>query len=255
MNVSKINLEDENERLRRIIERINRTCFSRELSLECISEAEKLKLIRLDLMEKTGWVNEWVSESEDPLEFKCSECGRETTRDSFTYYESISAPDYARQCPTCGHVPNGWFHYCSPECFAKAHPNDPFVRYREREKEIEKIMASRGVDRETAHDVYMKRQGFVRTGKCIWTEPRKKSAFHKDFPKLAKDLGFRVYRQGWPDCLIEKDGKYVAVEVKEGSGLTERQSLMHQVLERAGLRVLMVTPETMHLLGARENTQ
>ena len=250
-----INPEDENERLRQIIKRISNVCFSQDLSLESISEAEKLKLIRLKLMDKTEWINELVSESQDPLEFKCSECGRNTTRDSFTYYSSIPAPDYARKCPTCGHVPYGWFHYCSPECLAKAHPNHISVRYSEREKEIEKIMASRGVDRETAHDVYMKRRGFVRTGKVAWAEPREKPVFHKDFPKLAKDLGFRVYRQGWPDCLIERNGKYVAVEVKDRSGLTERQSLMHQALERAGLRVLVVTPETMDLLGAHENTQ
>jgi hypothetical protein len=122
------------------------------------------------------------------------------------------------------------------------------VRHREREKEIEKIITSMGVDRKAARDIYMERQGLVLAGKFTWKTPSEKPTFHKDFPKLAKDLGFRVYKQGWPDCLIERDGKYVAVELKETSNLTERQKLMHRALERAGLRVIMMTPETVHLL-------
>lgn len=140
------------------------------------------------------------------------------------------------------------FVYCTPECLAKAHPDNALVRRREREKEIKKIMTSRGVGREAARDIYMEFQGLVLAEKDGWNTPSEKPTFHKDFPKLAKDLGFRVYKQGWPDCLIEKDGKYAAVEVKEMSNLTERQKLMHQALERAGLRVLVITPITTHLL-------
>jgi len=38
-------------------------------------------------------------------------------------------------------------------------------------------------------------------------QKREKLAFHKEFPKLAKRLGFRVYKQGFPDFLIEKEGR------------------------------------------------
>jgi len=38
--------------------------------------------------------------------------------------------------------------------------------------------------------------------------------------------------------LIEKDGKYVGVEIKE------HQTLMHQTLEKAGLKVIVVSPDT-----------
>ena len=125
------------------------------------------------------------------------------------------------------------------------------MRHREKEKEIKKIMNSRVVDRETAHDIYMKRQGFVRNEKGWWAMPGEKPTFHKAFPKLAKKLGFRVYRQGWPDCLIERGGEYLAVEVKERSNLMGRQRLMHQALERAGLRVVVITPDTVNEILTR----
>ena len=244
MTKSPQELKDENEELRRTIERINNICFSHDLSLAQATEAKKLKLVRLALMDKEEWKNEWITETEHPLKFVCSECGRKVVRDAFTYYASIPAPDYSRQCPTCGHVPNGWFIYCSPECLAKAHPGHAFVRLREREKEIERIITTEGVDRETAKGIYWKRRGFAQVGVGMWKKPLEKSIFHKEFPKLAKKLGFRVYKQGWPDFLIEKNGKYVAVEVKERSGLAPRQQLMHEALKRAGLKVIVVTPDT-----------
>jgi DNA-directed RNA polymerase subunit RPC12/RpoP len=177
-------------------------------------------------------------------EFVCSECGRKVTRDSYTYFGQIQAPDEDKKCPTCGHVPLGWFVYCSPECFAKAHPNHPFVKCREREKEIERIMSSEGVDRETADHLDWERRGFVQVGETAWKKPLEKAKFHKEFPKLAKELGFRVYKQGFPDFLIERNGRYVAVEIKERSMLEPRQRLMHEALKSAGLKVITVTPDT-----------
>lgn len=239
-----MDLKEENERLRQIIGRIHSICFGHDLSLERTSEAEKLKLVRLALMDKKEWRNEWVKESGDSLEFVCSECGRKVIRDAFTYYASIPAPDYSKQCPTCGYVPYGWFVYCSPECLAKAHPDHAFVRHREQEKEIEEIVSSKGVGRETARSVYMKRSGFIQVGVNSWKKPLEKPTLHKKFSGLAKKLGFRVYNQGWPDCLIEKDGKYVSVEIKEGSTLKEHQTLMYQALEKAGLKVIVISPDT-----------
>ncbi|MCJ7632006.1 hypothetical protein MUP77_06385, partial [Candidatus Bathyarchaeota archaeon] len=78
--------EDENEKLRRRIDRIRDICFSKDLEIPAMfarlgeTEAEKLRLVRLALMEKERWDWSSVSELEDPLEFTCSECGRKIVR-------------------------------------------------------------------------------------------------------------------------------------------------------------------------------
>ena len=62
-----------------------------------------------------------------PFEFVCSECGRKVIRDSFTYYASVPAPDESKKCPSCGHIPDTVFFYCSPECLlegAKKHSDN-----------------------------------------------------------------------------------------------------------------------------------
>lgn len=55
-------------------------------------------------------------------------------------------------------------------------------------------------------------------------------------------MGYKVYQNGWPDFLVEKDGKFFCVEVKHsgygGSGaeqLSESQFEMQDALHRAGL--------------------
>lgn len=215
-----------------------------------------------------------------PLEFVCSECGRKVKRDSYTYFGEIYAPDESKKCPTCGYVPWGHFYYCSSECYAKgaikhnigADRQRRLMRIREiigkwieglppekqglywsqeerarrieqivcyyidKERTIEKLMTQEGVDRETAKRI-IKEAG-------VEKKEREKPTFHKEFPKLAKKLGFRVYKQGFPDYLIEKEGKYVAVEVKERSELTARQQLMHDALKKAGLKIIVVRPDT-----------
>lgn len=114
-------------------------------------------------------------------------------------------------------------------------------------------MAFKNIDREIAYTAYMEHGGF-RNGRVIhppWDtrkEPSGKPTFHKEFPILARRKGFRIYKQGWPDFLIEKDGKYMGVEIKEGNKLGEHQWLMHQALEKAGLKVIVITPDTIHLL-------
>ena len=119
----------------------------------------------------------------------------------------------------------------------KARRIERIIRYYiDKEKTIEKLMIEEGIDRETAERI-IKEAG-------VEKQKREKPAFHKEFPKLAKRLGFRVYKQGFPEFLIERAGRYVAVEVKEGSRLTPRQQLMHEALKKAGLKVVVVTPDT-----------
>lgn len=188
-----------------------------------------------------------------PMRFTCSECGREVLRDLTQYYAFVSLPDPFNRCPTCGHAPVVQFAYCSPECFAETNSDQAISRRRAEEEEIKKIMNIMKVNEEIAHSLYMSHGGFRRFSVVHpswddWKKPSGKPTFHKKFPSMAKKLGFRVYKQGWPDFLIEKDGKYMGVEVKEGGGLGEHQWLMHQALERAGLKVVVITPETIHLL-------
>ena len=189
-----------------------------------------------------------------PLKFTCSECGKKVIRDLTKYYAFISLPDPSKECPTCGHVPIVWFAYCSPECLAETNSNQARLRRRAEEEEIKKIiMTLKNIDREIAYTAYMEHGGF-RNGRVVhpawddWKEPLGKPIFHKEFHRLARKKGFRVYKQGWPDYLIEKDGKYMGVEVKEGNVLREHQWLMHQTLERAGLKVIIITPDTIDLL-------
>lgn len=189
-----------------------------------------------------------------PLRFTCSGCGKEVIRDLTKYCAFISLPDPSKKCLTCGHVPIVWFAYCSSECFAETNSDQALERRRLEEEEIKKIMMTfKNIDREIAYTAYMEHGGF-RNGRVVhpawddWKEPSGKPTFHKEFPRLARRKGFRVYKQGWPDYLIEKDGKYMGVEVKEGNGLGEHQWLMHQALERAGLKVVLITPDIIHLL-------
>ena len=193
-----------------------------------------------------------------PKSFTCSECDKKVERDLREYYAFISLPDPSKKCPTCGHIPYVQFAYCSPECFLETDSDQAIERQRLEEEEIKKLMRTfkglnRPLDREIARMQIMENAGFMnfRVVHPAWEdlkEPSGKPTFHKKFPSMAKKLGFRVYRQGWPDFLIEKDGKYMGVEVKEGGGLGEHQWLMHQALERAGLKVVVITPETIHLL-------
>jgi len=158
-----------------------------------------------------------------PFEFVCSECGRKVTVDSYTYIGKIYGPNKAKKCPTCGHIPYEGFYYCSHECFVKGAEKLGVDIHNKRENEIKGIWVGE-------HKPKWKEEG----------EPK----FHKEFPRVAKKLGFRVYGAGWPDFLIEKNGKYVGVEVKERTGLAPHQELMHEALKRAGLKVIIVKPDT-----------
>lgn len=64
--------------------------------------------------------------------------------------------------------------------------------------------------------------------------------------KFARALGKRAgkcLRAGWPDFLVELDGKTICVEVKTGRDVVRpNQAKMFAALERGGLRVYVWNP-------------
>lgn len=68
----------------------------------------------------------------------------------------------------------------------------------------------------------------------------------KMFLERAKQKSLTVWRNGWPDFLVDSPvhGGLVAVEVKsESDRLSRRQAAMFSALERVGLRVFVWSPE------------
>jgi hypothetical protein len=60
---------------------------------------------------------------------------------------------------------------------------------------------------------------------------------------LKRKPGAKAHRSGWPDFLIEHEGKTIAVEVKNGTDkVRPRQRRMFEALERAGIRVYVWHP-------------
>lgn len=54
---------------------------------------------------------------------------------------------------------------------------------------------------------------------------------------VVKRPGANAYRAGWPDFLVEHQGRFIGVEVKAGGDvLNPRQRVMFPALERAGIR-------------------
>jgi hypothetical protein len=59
----------------------------------------------------------------------------------------------------------------------------------------------------------------------------------------AKGRGWFLMRHGWPDFLVERDGEFIGVEVKQtdrrfgADYIRANQAAMFSVLERAGIKV------------------
>lgn len=72
---------------------------------------------------------------------------------------------------------------------------------------------------------------------------REFESIEDDFDRWAKKQGYKVYKNGYPDRVIEKDGEYIFVEVKNrGEKLTEDQKVMHNILRNCGLKVIVARP-------------
>ena len=69
------------------------------------------------------------------------------------------------------------------------------------------------------------------------------------------ERGSRLYRAGWPDFMVEgPDGKVIGVEIKSGYDfLSDRQTAMLDVLERAGIECFVWRPEKEGLIPWRED--
>lgn len=59
---------------------------------------------------------------------------------------------------------------------------------------------------------------------------RERYSAHRKFPYVAKKHGYTVIDHGLPDFLIEKDGEFVAVEVKRGLPQSTQKSLREYYL-------------------------
>lgn len=73
-------------------------------------------------------------------------------------------------------------------------------------------------------------------------EKRLKPA-EREFLERAMGQGARILRNGWPDFLVERDGKTFAVEVKRGADdVSDAQARMFAALERSGIKVYVWNP-------------
>jgi len=58
------------------------------------------------------------------------------------------------------------------------------------------------------------------------------------FDKIAERFGYEIYRSGWPDRVLEKDGKIIFVEIKSmNDELTPKQKRAHKLLRKVGIKV------------------
>ena len=65
-----------------------------------------------------------------------------------------------------------------------------------------------------------------------------------------KKRGYEVLTKGWPDLLLHKNGKVIAIEVKRKQkrpskkmGLSKHQKRCHEILRIAGIKVLVLYVE------------
>lgn len=63
--------------------------------------------------------------------------------------------------------------------------------------------------------------------------------------KIVKKKGYNVYRNGWPDFIIQKNGKVVAIEVKalQTEKLEEEQLAIMGLLSSLGIKCLRWSPD------------
>lgn len=68
----------------------------------------------------------------------------------------------------------------------------------------------------------------------------------RDFRELAAAAGYTVSKRGWPDFILERDGRIIFVEVKKNprAGLKRDQARIAKILVAAGLEVYLWNPET-----------
>ncbi len=60
------------------------------------------------------------------------------------------------------------------------------------------------------------------------------------------EQGFKVFRVGWPDFLVTKDGLTLGVEIKSNSDwLRQRQIMMHEVLFHSGIPTIVIRESDM----------
>lgn len=65
--------------------------------------------------------------------------------------------------------------------------------------------------------------------------------------KKYQNKGYEVLTKGWPDLLLHKDGKVLAIEVKRKQnkktkkmGLSDHQKRNHEILKIAGIKVRVI---------------
>ena len=69
------------------------------------------------------------------------------------------------------------------------------------------------------------------------------------------DAGYAVLLNGWPDLLVERDGRIVAYEVKgPGDTLRPNQERMHAALRRAGIVVETIDENAAPWLRKKEHS-
>lgn len=83
--------------------------------------------------------------------------------------------------------------------------------------------------------------------KMIADTPRTSGAItERKFRELAAAAGYSVTKRGWPDFILEKEGRIIFVEVKKNprTGLKRDQARIAKILVAAGLEVFLWNPET-----------
>lgn len=74
--------------------------------------------------------------------------------------------------------------------------------------------------------------------------PTRTATIEDEFDLWAKKQGYIVHKNGFPDRVIEKDGEYKFIEIKNrDEKLRENQKIMHKILEKCGLTVMVVKPD------------
>jgi len=66
----------------------------------------------------------------------------------------------------------------------------------------------------------------------------------KKFDEWAESKGYKIYKYGFPDRAIEKDGEIIFVEIKRPKEkLSEKQRQMHELFRKLGLKLMVWRPQ------------
>lgn len=72
---------------------------------------------------------------------------------------------------------------------------------------------------------------------------QKHGVTEKKFDEWAKKEGYKIYKDGYPDRAIKKDGKVIFVEIKGPKDrLRKSQKKMHGLFKELGLKVIVWQP-------------